>query len=77
VDLLSAVVTLFLVMDPLRNVPLFLSILKTVTPERRRIVLLREIGIAYGALVTFLVGGESRRHEPRIWVVVITPFFIR
>lgn len=57
-DLLSAVVTLFLVMDPLGNVPLFLSILKTVTPERRRIVLLREIGFAYGVLVTFLLVGE-------------------
>jgi multiple antibiotic resistance protein len=58
VDLLSAVVTLFLVMDPLGNVPLFLSILKTVTPERRRIVLVREIGFAYGVLVTFLLVGE-------------------
>lgn len=57
-DLLSAVVTLFLVMDPLGNVPLFLSILRTVTPERRRIVLVREIGFAYGVLVTFLLVGE-------------------
>jgi hypothetical protein len=54
-DVLSAVVTLFLVMDPLGNVPLFLSILKTVTPERRRIVLLREIGFAYVVLVAFLL----------------------
>jgi multiple antibiotic resistance protein len=58
VDLLSAVVTLFLVMDPLGNVPLFLSILRTVTPERRRLVLVREIGFAYGVLVTFLLVGE-------------------
>jgi multiple antibiotic resistance protein len=58
VDLLSAVVTLFLVMDPVGNVPLFLSILKTVSPERRRIVLVREIGFAYGVLVTFLLVGE-------------------
>jgi MarC family membrane protein len=58
VNLLSAVVTLFLVMDPLGNVPLFLSILKTVTPERRRIVLVREIGFAYGVLVMFLLVGE-------------------
>ena len=57
-DLLSAVVTLFLVMDPLGNVPLFLSILKTVAPERRRIVLLREIGFAYVVLVTFLLVGD-------------------
>jgi multiple antibiotic resistance protein len=57
-DLLSAVVTLFLVMDPLGNVPLFLSILKTVSPERRRTVLLREIGFAYAVLVVFLLVGE-------------------
>jgi multiple antibiotic resistance protein len=57
-ELLSAVVTLFLVMDPLGNVPLFLSILKTVKPERRRLVLLREIGFAYVVLVTFLLAGE-------------------
>jgi multiple antibiotic resistance protein len=57
-DLLSAVVTLFLVMDPLGNVPLFLSILKTVPPQRRRTVLLREIGFAYVVLVVFLLVGE-------------------
>lgn len=37
---MAAVVTLFLVMDPLDNVPLFLSVLKTVEPRRRRIVVL-------------------------------------
>ena len=52
-DVLSAVVTLFLVMDPLGNVPLFLSVLKTVCPERRRIVLMREILFAYFILITF------------------------
>jgi len=57
-DLLSPVVTLFLVMDPLGNVPLFLSILKTVPPARRRIVLLREILVAYVVLVVFLMAGE-------------------
>lgn len=57
-DLLSAVVTLFLVMDPLGNVPLFLSILKTVSPERRRTVLRREIGFAYLVLITFLLIGK-------------------
>ena len=57
-DLLSAVVTLFLVMDPLGNVPLFLSVLKTVAPERRRIVLLREVAFAYLVLVTFLLVGD-------------------
>jgi multiple antibiotic resistance protein len=58
-DVVSAVVTLFLVMDPLGNVPLFLSVLKTVDPRRRRTVLAREIAIAYGVLVVFLLLGRS------------------
>jgi len=58
-DVVSAVVTLFLVMDPLGNVPLFLSILKTVEPRRRRVVLLRELAIAYGVLIVFLLLGSS------------------
>jgi multiple antibiotic resistance protein len=58
-DLVSAVVTLFLVMDPIGNVPLFLSVLKTVPPERRRRVLLREIGFAYLVLLVFLLGGNA------------------
>jgi multiple antibiotic resistance protein len=55
----SAVVTLFLVMDPLGNVPVFLSVLKAVDPRRRRVVLLREIAIAYVLLVVFLLIGGS------------------
>jgi multiple antibiotic resistance protein len=51
-------ITLLLIMDPLGNVPLFLSALKKVQPERRRKILLREILIAYGVLLTFLFGGK-------------------
>jgi multiple antibiotic resistance protein len=62
VDLFSAVVTLFLIMDPIGNIPLFLSILKGVPPERRRLVLLREIAIAYVVLLVFLfLGGYVLR----------------
>jgi multiple antibiotic resistance protein len=57
-DLFSAVVTLFLIMDPLGNVPLFLSVLRAVPPARRRIVLAREIGIAYLVLLCFLFAGR-------------------
>ena len=57
--IMSAVVTLFLVMDPLGNVALFLSVLKCVTPERRRIVLRREMAVAYVILVVFLLVGDS------------------
>ena len=54
----STVVTLFLVMDPLGNIPLFLSVLKTVPPERRRRVLVREIAIAYLVLLLILFLGS-------------------
>ncbi len=56
-DLLTVVITLFLIMDPLGNVPLFLSVLKDVAPERRRLVLVREIGVAYVVLLLFLFIG--------------------
>jgi len=35
-DILSAGLTLLLIMDPLGNIPLFLSVLKTVESESRR-----------------------------------------
>lgn len=57
-DLLSAVITLFLIMDPLGNVPIFLSVLKNVAPERRRRVLVREVFIAYFVLLFFLLLGD-------------------
>lgn len=56
--LFSAVVTLFLIMDPLGNIPLFLSVLKDVRPERRRRVLIREILFAYVVLLTFVFLGR-------------------
>lgn len=59
VDVLSAAVTLFLVMDPLGNIPLFLTVLKTVPPARRRTVLLRELVIAYLVLILFLSIGNA------------------
>ena len=57
-DVFSAVVTLFLIMDPLGNIPLFLSVLKTVPLERRRVVLVREIVFAYVVLLVFLLLGN-------------------
>ncbi len=58
----SAAVLLFLVMDPLGNVPLFLSALKQVPPERQRRVILREMLIALITLLLFLfLGGQMLR----------------
>ena len=56
-ELLSVAFTLFLVMDPLGNIPLFLSALREVPAERRRRVLVRELLIAYGVLVACLLVG--------------------
>lgn len=53
----SATLLLFLVLDPLGNVPFFLSALKRVAPERQRLVLFRELTVALVVLVAFLFAG--------------------
>lgn len=54
----SAALLLFMVMDPVGNVPLFLSALKSVEPARQSRVVIRELVIAYAILVGFLFGGQ-------------------
>ncbi len=56
-DIFAAATLLFLVMDPLGNIPLFLSVLKQVPEKRRTLVLRRELLIAYLVLLMFLVLG--------------------
>lgn len=55
---LSSVITLCLVMDPFGNIPLFISALKKVAPERRKAVLIRELAIALAISVAFLFLGK-------------------
>lgn len=55
---LSAALLLFLILDPLGNIPVFLGLLKPLPPARRRIVLARELLIALGVLLAFLWGGK-------------------
>lgn len=57
-EIFTAATTLFLIMDPLGNVPVFVSLLKNVAPERRRIVLIRELVIAYVVMLIFLLLGQ-------------------
>ncbi len=45
-------------MDPFGNIPLFISALKKVSPERRKIVLIRELIIALLIMLIFLFLGE-------------------
>ncbi|MGY5450874.1 YhgN family NAAT transporter [Agarivorans sp. MS3-6] len=58
-DMLSAAVMLFLIMDPLGNMPVFLSMIKHLDPKRRRIVLLRELVFALSVMFAFLFAGEQ------------------
>jgi multiple antibiotic resistance protein len=58
-DILSAATMLFLIMDPLGNLPIILSILKHIDPERRRKILIRELCFALLILLLFLLAGKS------------------
>jgi MarC family membrane protein len=57
-SLLSAAVLMFFVMDPLGNVPFFLSALRHVEPKRQRRVIARELVIALAVLIFFLFAGQ-------------------
>ena len=51
-------ILLLLVTDPFGNVPLFVSTLRQVAPERRHRVVLRECLIAFGLLLVFMIVGR-------------------
>src|SRR4051794_39712446 len=54
----STALLLFLVMDPLGNIPFFFAALKHVEPTRHARVVVRELLIALGVLVFFLFVGR-------------------
>ncbi|OJB41661.1 hypothetical protein BGV60_19675 [Burkholderia ubonensis] len=55
---LSATVLLLLITDPLGNIPLFISAMRSVPRERRVKLILREVGIAFVILLFFMVVGD-------------------
>lgn len=55
----TATLTLWLLMDPLGNLPVFSAVLRGVEPARRRTVLVRELLLALGFLVGFLLLGRA------------------
>ena len=57
-DLLSIALSLFILMDPIGNVPLYLAFLKEVNPKRQRIVILRELLIALLVILLFTLLGD-------------------
>ncbi|MEC7822931.1 MAG: YhgN family NAAT transporter [Pseudomonadota bacterium] len=58
-DTWSAAVMLFLIMDPLGNLPIFMSVLKMIEPKRRRFILVRELLFALVILYVFLFSGQA------------------
>jgi MarC family membrane protein len=55
----SAFVLLLLVLDPFGSLPIFISVLRGVPPERRTRVAVREVAIAFGVLVAFMFAGQG------------------
>ncbi|MGR8947208.1 MAG: MarC family protein [Gammaproteobacteria bacterium] len=58
-EIASVAVTLFLIMDPLGNIPLFNAILSNVAPEKRAKVIVRELIVALMILIGALLAGNA------------------
>jgi MarC family membrane protein len=56
---ISAFVLLLLVLDPFGSLPIFVSVMSGVPQERRRRVALREVVIAFGVLLAFMLAGQG------------------
>ncbi len=77
----SAAIMLILVMDPFGNIPIFLSVLSHVKPEKRRKIIIRELLIALLFLTFFLFLGKyilSGMHitEPALGIAGGTILFL-
>ena len=55
----SAFILLLLVLDPLGSLPVYIPIMRGVPRERRRLVALREVGIAFSVLFAFMFLGDA------------------
>jgi MarC family membrane protein len=55
---LSAFILLLLVLDPFGSLPIYISVLGGVAPQRRRVLALRESLIAFAVLLAFMLGGQ-------------------
>ena len=58
-DIAAAAATLFFVMDPLGNTPVFNAVLSRFTPQRRAQITARELVIALVILLVFLFAGTA------------------
>ncbi|HSX11813.1 MAG TPA: YhgN family NAAT transporter [Chlamydiales bacterium] len=58
-NLLSVAFALFLLMDPIGNIPFYISFLKRLDPRRQRIVICRELLIALFIIMVFNFIGDA------------------
>lgn len=58
-DIISSTILLLLIMDPLGNLPIFMSVLKNLEVKRQKYVLIRELLIALLIMIIFLFAGET------------------
>jgi multiple antibiotic resistance protein len=58
-DIAAASATLFFVMDPLGNMPVFNAVLSRFEPQRRALITARELLIALAILLVFLFAGTA------------------
>lgn len=58
-EIIASALTLFFIMDPLGNIPVFLSVLNKVPEEKRKKILMRELLIALAIMLLFLFAGSS------------------
>ena len=58
-EIYATFVTLFLILDPLGNIPVFLSVLENVPENRRKKVIVRELFIALSLMILFLLAGGT------------------
>jgi MarC family membrane protein len=55
----SAFIVLLLVLDPLGSLPIFIPIMRGVPSERRGVVAVREVAIAFVVLLVFMLVGDA------------------
>lgn len=58
-NLFAIAFSLFLLMDPIGNIPLYISSLKNVEPRRQKLVIFRELSIALGIIIGFSFLGNE------------------
>lgn len=58
-EMLSMAFALFLLMDPIGNIPIFISVLKEIPQAKQRRIILRELLIALAIIVLFNFIGEG------------------